>query len=151
MVNPEEWVTPFEPEIQRLAGELGDPQSIYDWMRNVRYVVDFKLKKPIVTLHTLQGDCDEQSTLLASLLIAIGEKAYVRIAEFPGHPILHAWVVWYDMAYGVWRNLDPSGTIRFVDLGYGESGGPVIIIYVDFNNSEVFDYGFLWRVLSVFQ
>lgn len=150
--NVSEWVTPLEPEISRLAVELGSPQRIFDFMRQVRYVTDYYLKKPIEVLHSLVGDCDEQAVLLCSLLRAIGEEAYVRVAEFPGRPVLHAYVVWFDVAYQVWRNLDPSGTINFEeDLSYGDEGGVPIVIYVDFNDKEVIDYGGLGRIEHIFQ
>ena len=150
LANPKQWVTPGTPEIQWLAAELGSPQAIYEFMANVRYVPGFRMQKPLETLNSLEGDCDDQACLLASLLRSIGEKAYVRVAEIPGSPFLHAWVVWFDVAWGVWRNLDPSGTVEFTDLGYGDMGGVNIRQLVDFNDEEIFDYGGLNSIASVF-
>jgi len=140
----------LEPEIQRLAAELGSPQAIFDYMKNIRYVPGFRLKKPVEVLHSGVGDCDDQAVLLTSLLRAIGEDAYVRIAGISGQRLLHAWVIWRDPAYGFWRNLDPSGTVFFLhDLGYGES--IKIIPYVDFNDETLYDYdGGVAKIAQVF-
>lgn len=124
---------------------------MYMYMANVRYVPDFYLKKPAEVIAAMVGDCDEQAILLCSLLRAIGEQAFVRIAAFPGMPVLHAWVVWFDMAYGVWRNLDPSGRLQFEPTDYGEPGGHVMKAYLDFNDTELFDYGGLAAVSAIFQ
>ena len=148
-MDPRLWVTPREPEIARLALELESPERIYDFMANIEYVPDFYLKKPIEVLHSRVGDCDEQSVLLCSLLCAMGEQAYVRISEFPGHPVLHAWVIWFDQARQEWVNLDPSGTLEFADLGYGVD--VPIVEYVDFNDEVVYDYGGLARVQEIFK
>lgn len=153
MVDVKCWVTPEEPEIQKLAAELGSPQKIFDWMLNVRYVPGFYLIKPIEVLHRLEGDCDEQSVLLCSLLRAIGEEAFVRVAKVRNYPILHAWVVWKDPAYSYWRNKDPTGTISWVeDIPYGEEGGIPITMYVDFNDLVVYDYdGGLGQISHIFR
>jgi transglutaminase-like putative cysteine protease len=147
--DPRRWVTPQEPEIAALAVELGSPQKIYDYMANIQYVTDFYLKKPIEVLHSKVGDCDEQSVLLCSLLRAIGEQAFVRIAYFPGEPVLHAWVVWYDVSTQQWFNLDPTASLELVDFGYGEY--IPIVQYVDFNEQVVYDYGGLSRVQEIFR
>lgn len=150
MVNPRLWVTPEEPEIQRLAAELANPRAIFEYMANIRYVPGFYLIKPIDVLHRSEGDCDEQAVLLCSLLRAIGEEAFVRVAQVEDYPILHAWVVWKDPAYRVWRNLDPSGTIWFLeDFGYGET--VLISTLVDFNEETVYDYGGLGSIQHVFR
>jgi len=149
-VDIRNWVTPFEPEIQQLAAELGSPQRIFEFMQQVAYVEGTYLPKPLTVLQKMSGDCDEQAVLLASLLRAIGEDAYVRIAQVENYPVLHAWVVWYDGAYRVWRNLDPSGTVFFLhDLGYGEE--IAIMPIVDFNDRKVFDYGQLEKISSIFR
>ena len=145
-----QWVTPEQPEIQALAAELGSPQAIYEFMENVKYVPGFYLVKPIEVLRRMTGDCDEQAVLLCSLLRAIGEESFVRIARIENYPILHAWVVWKDPAFRDWRNLDPSGTVWFLeDLGYGET--VPISMLVDFNDLCVYDYGGLGSVSHVFR
>jgi len=150
LVDPRLWVTPEEPEIQSLAAELGSPQKTFEYMRNIRYVPGFYLIKPIEVLHRGEGDCDEQAVLLCSLLRAIGEDAFVRVAKIEDWPILHAWVVWKDPAYGTWRNLDPSGTVWFLeDFGYGEN--VKITMLVDFNDETVYDYGGLEAISHVFK
>ncbi|MFQ6064226.1 MAG: transglutaminase family protein [Candidatus Bathyarchaeia archaeon] len=145
-----QWVTPDQPEIRSLAFELGSPSAIYDYMRNIKYVSGFYLLKPIEVLHRGQGDCDEQAVLLCSLLRAIGEEAFVRVAKIEDWPILHAWVVWRDPAYGCWRNLDPSGTVWFLDdPGYGET--LPITMLLDFNDQKIYDYGGLNQILHIFR
>lgn len=152
MVDVTKWVTPEEPEIQRLAAELGSPRVIFEFMENVRYVPGFYLIKPTQVLNRMAGDCDEQAVLLCSLLRAIGEEAFVRIAQVQGQSILHAWVVWQDPAFRNWRNLDPSGTIWFLeDLGYGDEGGIPITMLVDFNEQTVYDYGGLGQIVHIFK
>lgn len=149
MVDVRRWVTPENQEIESLAVELGSPQTIYEYMRNIRYVPGFYLIKPVQVLHRQEGDCDEQAVLLCSLLRAIGEEAFVRVAAVPGSNLLHAWVVWKDPAYRTWRNLDPSGTVYFADLGYGET--IPIRMLCDFNDHTVFDYGGLSSIGHVFR
>jgi len=149
MADVRQWITPENSEISRLALELGSPRNIYEYMQRIRYVPGFYLIKPVQVLHREEGDCDEQAVLLCSLLRAIGEEAFVRVAAVPGSPVLHAWVVWKDPAYGLWRNLDPSGTINFEDLGYGET--IPIVMLVDFNDETVFDYGGLEGISHIFR
>jgi hypothetical protein len=149
LADPRQWVTPQNPEIAALAMELGSPQRIYDYMANVRYVVDYYLKKPVNVLHDGVGDCDEQAVLLCSLLRAIGEQAFVRVALFPGHTMLHAWVVWFDITRQEWVNLDPTASLEFIEFGYGET--VPIVEYVDFNEQDIYDYGGLARVQEIFK
>lgn len=144
-------MTPDAPEIQRLAAELESPQKIYEYMSKIRYVPDYFLKKPVDVLRLQEGDCDEQSVLLCSLLRAIGEDAYVRVGAFLGSPVLHAWVLWRSVVSGEWKNLDPSGLIEMVDPGYGDPGGDMPLVYVDFNDSVVYDYGGLAQIEYIFR
>lgn len=58
----------------------GEVQAIQDWVKNnIRYTRDpiyvETLKLPAALLEARQGDCDDQATLVAALLMSIGFKA----------------------------------------------------------------------------
>jgi len=95
---------------------LSEYASLLNWVRaHVRYVRDSvvveQVKAPIVTLQTRQGDCDDQATLLAALVGAIGGKARFVAGAFRyvgGRPALsHVWAEAYDPASKAWVILDP--------------------------------------------
>ena len=61
---------------------------------NVQYVRDVRgvetLATPIKTLETMQGDCDDQAVLLASLLESIGHPTrFVAMAQTALGPFVH--------------------------------------------------------------
>lgn len=79
--------------IRRVPGKSwpGEAAAIQEWVRNnVRYVRDVAgvetLQSPVQTLRLKQGDCDDQSTLAASLLAAIGHPTrFIAIGFSKGH------------------------------------------------------------------
>lgn len=57
-----------------------EAEALRAWVaQNIRYTQDVydveTLQSPLVTLEMRQGDCDDQSTLLAALLNAVGHEA----------------------------------------------------------------------------
>lgn len=92
--------------------ELSEVQSLFEWVRDcVRYVRDVHgmetLCDPSITLARRLGDCDDQSTLLASMLESVGYPTRFVIGAFaaPG-----AWDhVWLQVfAAGDWLDADPT-------------------------------------------
>ena len=87
------------PQIIELARSLvsdipgkdfaAEAAHLQDWGRaSIRYTLDVydveTLQTPLVTLQVRQGDCDDQSTLLATLLNAIGHEArFVAVGFSP--------------------------------------------------------------------
>jgi transglutaminase-like putative cysteine protease len=56
---------------------VGEVNSLFRWVRDhIRYVRDINgvetLQTPVVTMEVAAGDCDDKSTLLATLLESIG-------------------------------------------------------------------------------
>lgn len=88
------------PVIRRLALKLvennhqkdfvNEVKSIHEFVRdNIRYVKDINgvetVQTPIKTLEFKQGDCDDKSTLAASLLESIGHPTrFVAVGFHPG-------------------------------------------------------------------
>ena len=74
---------------------VGQIKALHAWVRdNVKYVKDVRgvetLATPIKTLQTRQGDCDDQSVLLASLLESIGHPTrFVAIGASRQGPFQH--------------------------------------------------------------
>ena len=70
-------------------------KAVHAYVRdNVMYVRDIRgvetLATPIKTLETMQGDCDDQAVLLASLLESIGHPTrFVAMAETALGPFVH--------------------------------------------------------------
>lgn len=75
--------------------------------RKVRYVRDIKdvetLQDPVMLIEQMrrnqaQGDCDDMSLLIATLLLSIGHQPYYRVARyFEGNgPYQHIYVVVYE-------------------------------------------------------
>lgn len=90
---------------------LDEARAIADFVhRNVRYVRDIKgvetLHDPVTLLEQVsrgvaQGDCDDMSLLIASLLLSIGHKPYFRIVKYrPLGPWSHIYVVGYEKNHG---------------------------------------------------
>jgi transglutaminase-like putative cysteine protease len=69
--------------------------ALTNWVRsNIRYVRDIRdvetVQTPLVTLENGGGDCDDQATLLATLLESIGFQTRFRaIKTEPGGPFVH--------------------------------------------------------------
>lgn len=68
-----------------------EARAILSWVQqNVRYVKDVRgvetLQSPIQTLKLGQGDCDDFSTLIASLMEAIGHPTrFMAVGKVEGH------------------------------------------------------------------
>lgn len=95
------WVLMYRvhPSIIELAREIiamvpgkqyaAEAESLRSWVaENIRYTQDVydveTLQSPLVTLEVKQGDCDDQATLLATLLNAAGHEArFVAIGTTP--------------------------------------------------------------------
>lgn len=95
---------------ERMA--LSEASAIFDWVQaSVRYVRDVHevetLSTPLVTLQGRIGDCDDQVTLLASLLESVGYPTRFVAAGYtePGY---------FDHVYmqafldGEWVDMDPT-------------------------------------------
>lgn len=73
-----------------------EARAIFDYVRaNIRYTQDVDgveyVQSPLITLQTGHGDCDDQATLLATLLAAVGKKTRFVAAGFNGGDIEHVW------------------------------------------------------------
>ena len=83
-------------------------EYVRDHVRYVRDVLDIEtLATPARTLDTMSGDCDDQTTLLASLLESIGHPTRFVVTGYraPGqyeHVYLQTWI------QGRWINCDPT-------------------------------------------
>ena len=100
----------------------GEVQALQQWVRDrIRYVKDVRdvetLQTPEVTLRVRSGDCDDKSTLLASLLESIGhETRFIAIGFQPGE---------FDHVYvesrigAIWVPLE---TTEPVNMGWQPSG-----------------------------
>ncbi len=128
-----------EPAIRRLALSLvgslqskdfyGEISALYDYVRgNIRYVHDIH---NVETLHTAlkvlekgQGDCDDQSILLASLLESIGHPTrFIAIGFLPGQ-FVH---VYTETKYGAqWLPLET--TVAGADIGWSPAGVKVRLV-----------------------
>jgi len=84
-----------------------EAQAIFEYVKaNVRYRLDPTalewIQTPVYTLQTQQGDCDDMSSLLAAMALAVGHRAaFVTVAGDPGRPDSYSHV--YAMI-GVTRN-----------------------------------------------
>lgn len=91
------------------AGEI---QALYEAVRdNIRYVRDVHgietLSTPDKTLLTRAGDCDDQVTLLASLLESVGFSTRFVVAGYFDQPVSHVYLQVLDDEVG-WVDLDPT-------------------------------------------
>lgn len=82
----------------RIEGHKNYPamiRALHGWVqKNIQYLRDIRgtetLQTPVKTLEFRQGDCDDQATLLASLLEAIGFRSrFVAIKSAPDGPFIH--------------------------------------------------------------
>lgn len=71
-------------------------ERLQEFVKGIRYVrdpVDLEtVQTPMKTLEYGQGDCDDQATLLASLLTALGHPARFIAVAFKGGPFEHVLV-----------------------------------------------------------
>jgi transglutaminase-like putative cysteine protease len=87
----------------------GQVSALHNWVvRNIQYIRDIDgletLQTPIKTLEYRQGDCDDQSILMASLLRAVGFPArFVAVKVNPFGPFVHVFseanlgTVWFPL------------------------------------------------------
>lgn len=91
--------------------ELAEIRAIFEFVRDrIRYVKDIygveTLSTPDKTLEGMIGDCDDQTTLLAAMLEAIGYPTRFVIAGYSGSDFEHVYLqVWVQ---GHWIGLDPT-------------------------------------------
>ncbi len=128
------------------AKRLRTPEKAYYFVRDkIKYEEDpFDVwKDAYTTLKEGSGDCDDRAILLASLLIAMGYDAWVRIGnvtafEYAKHirkgTFDHAWVM---LRNGTdWIQLDPS----CINCKYGQTAFIVNHLIMDFNNKIIYVY-----------
>lgn len=92
---------------------LKEAYAIGDYVKNnMRYVRDINgvetLHDPLTIIDQMkrgqaQGDCDDMSLFIATLLLSIGHQPYFRVVRYyPGHgPFQHIYVVVYEQN---WRS-----------------------------------------------
>jgi hypothetical protein len=94
--------------------DLGEVRALWEFVRDgVRYVRDVRnvdtLQAPRVTLDVLQGDCDDKSLLLASLLETIGYATRFAVAATdPRSSYNHVYVEAFVPRLGKWIPLESS-------------------------------------------
>ena len=88
-----EFVTPDAPGVQQIYQDTGpDAWALYDWVaQNISYRLDIGefFQFPRETIARIQGDCEDTSILLTSLLRNFTD-AYVALGTLRG--LGHAWV-----------------------------------------------------------
>ncbi len=90
------FVQPDNPDVVAIYSQIGpDPWALYDWVcRNIDYRRDIGefFQWPSETIATKQGDCEDSSILLTSLIRAGGvPNCHVALGSLGGWG--HAWVV----------------------------------------------------------
>lgn len=95
--------------------EAGEIAAIFAYVRDkIRYVKDVAgvetLATPDVTLHFGQGDCDDQSVLLAALLESIGYQTGFKLVSYGGPTFEHVYVLVH--LRGNWFPADPTEAIE---------------------------------------
>lgn len=94
--------------------DVEEVRRLWEYVRDgVRYVRDVHnvdtLQSPRMTLDTLQGDCDDKSLLLASLLESIGYATrFVVSATSPRGSYNHVYVEAFVPRLGRWIPLESS-------------------------------------------
>jgi transglutaminase-like putative cysteine protease len=93
--------------------EAGEIAALFYFVRDqVRYVKDIydveTVHTPDVLLEIMQGDCDDKSVLLASLLESIGYETAFKIVGFNGPDFEHVYVYVYAAGVDVAQHLDAT-------------------------------------------
>lgn len=129
-----------QPQIRELALSLvgvipgkhyrSEIDRIFIWVRDcIRYTRDVRgvetVQEPLVTLDYRQGDCDDQVTLLAALLEAIGVQTRFKAVGFAPHHFQHVYLEARNN--GEWIALDPT---EQVPVGW-EPPNPVTVMTED--------------------
>lgn len=99
MENVQNYVTPNDPEVIRLAQSLEcDPYQMYGYVQSMKYVepVNDAWQMPSETIRRNSGDCLDFSATLVSMLIYCGYGAWISLVYLPdskgGEPEFHAYV-----------------------------------------------------------
>lgn len=110
--------------IQSVLGKdhVGEMRAVQEWVKdNIRYTRDIRgvesVQTPVKTLEIMQGDCDDQSVLVASLLESIGHKTRFMAMGFAPNKYSH---VFTQSRIGskkgpVWLSIE---TTEPVDIGW---------------------------------
>lgn len=105
---------------------MGEAAAVANWVRaHIRYTRDIRdvetIQTPDVTIENGAGDCDDQSTLVATLLEAIGFQTRFRAVKTErGGPFVH--VLAEAEIHGEWVPLEtteawPVGTFPIETVG----------------------------------
>lgn len=88
-----------------------EARALFEFVRDrIRYVRDVvgveTLTDPAMTLRRMVGDCDDQSTLLAALLEAVGYPTRFVMAGYSGREFEHVYL--QALLHGEWVSMDPT-------------------------------------------
>lgn len=101
----------------------GERNAIFDWVKgNIKFRGERgeTLQSPYVTLKLGAGDCDDFSTLLASLLESIGHTTAFKTVALKGNEFSHVYLLARDRATGKWVPLD--ATVSYAGPGWEPPG-----------------------------
>lgn len=131
--------------VRDLASRLKTPEKAYYFVRDkIKYVKDpyDVWQTPEYTLKKMSGDCEDKANLLASILIAMGYDAWIRIGLVTAYTehfkhvrrgtFYHAWVMLRDGAD--WIQLDPS----CMNCKFGQIAFTVSKIIIDYNDKIIY-------------
>lgn len=119
-----------DPGVRAVASEItlslrgkdypGEVHAVFNWVkRNIRYVRDVRdvetLQTPQRTLEQRSGDCDDQATLVASLLESIGHKTRFLALGFKEVPPFEH-VIAQTKIGECWVSLDT--TVEYATVGW---------------------------------
>jgi transglutaminase-like putative cysteine protease len=94
--------------------ELSEIDALFKFVRdNVRYVKDVAgletLSTPTMTLQRMVGDCDDQATLLATLLESVGYPTrFIMTAYQQNQEYEHVYLEVFSSSRNMWFPLDPT-------------------------------------------
>jgi transglutaminase-like putative cysteine protease len=116
VINAAVGIVHFAPE----KDEFAEIHAIFDYVLNhVRYVRDVAgletLCDPRMTLKRLVGDCDDKSTLLATLLEAVGYPTRFVMGAYDGGDFSHIYVQVYMQLHDMWIDLDST---EYMPMGW---------------------------------
>ena len=116
-----------DPSLQEFAASLvqnlpqkdfrGEITAVFNFVRDrIRYLNDVRdletLRTPQKTLELRQGDCDDKSTLLATLLECIGKTTRFKAVGVRNGPLSHVYVQvcvgFSDRGQHKWMSLDST-------------------------------------------
>lgn len=108
--------------------ELSEARALFEYVRDyVRYVRDVTgietLADPVTTLARMVGDCDDQTTLLATLMESVGYETRFVLAGYSSRAFEHVYM--QVLAGGAWISCDP---IEHNEFGWAPPD-PVVIDY----------------------